>query len=236
MHALRAGAGRTVCERMGPGQRVFPAHQLPGLQHSRRHRRGKRGPRRCWRSCSTSAIRPNSTSRCIRQRVETVLDRGDFDYELGWRLSGQPFLTPAGELVDAARRAITEIAGHHRTVHQRRHLGRPLYRAYRRAGTGTWAAQRHDSPGQRVRVGSRPGPAVGRLSAHTRKVAGLRYEVASATAAPVKPFAIATAMGPSPSAGCGQASSTSKSYPLGAARGLRDEASRQSPQLRLNLR
>jgi succinyl-diaminopimelate desuccinylase len=48
----------------------------------------------------------------IRQRVEAILDRGDFDYELTWRLSGNPFLTPAGELVQAAREAIPEITGH----------------------------------------------------------------------------------------------------------------------------
>ncbi len=47
----------------------------------------------------------------IRQRVGAMLDQGDFDYELNWRLSGNPFLTPAGELVDAAREAIREIAG-----------------------------------------------------------------------------------------------------------------------------
>lgn len=47
----------------------------------------------------------------IRSRVEAMLDAGDFDYELNWRLSGNPFLTPVGELVDAARRAIAEKAG-----------------------------------------------------------------------------------------------------------------------------
>lgn len=47
----------------------------------------------------------------IRSRVEAILDAGDFDYELNWRLSGNPFLTPVGELVDAARRAIAEKAG-----------------------------------------------------------------------------------------------------------------------------
>ena len=47
----------------------------------------------------------------IRRRVTALLDQGDFDYELNWRLSGNPFLTPAGELVDAARAAIREIVG-----------------------------------------------------------------------------------------------------------------------------
>jgi succinyl-diaminopimelate desuccinylase len=49
--------------------------------------------------------------RAIRERVQAVLDRHGLDYRLDWRLSGQPFLTPAGELVDAARQAIREVAG-----------------------------------------------------------------------------------------------------------------------------
>ena len=51
------------------------------------------------------------TAEQIKQRVHALLDEGDFDYELDWRLSGNPFLTAAGELVDAARAAINEIAG-----------------------------------------------------------------------------------------------------------------------------
>jgi succinyl-diaminopimelate desuccinylase len=47
----------------------------------------------------------------IQQRVRSILDRGGFDYELDWRLSGNPFLTPAGALVDAARAAVTEVTG-----------------------------------------------------------------------------------------------------------------------------
>jgi succinyl-diaminopimelate desuccinylase len=47
----------------------------------------------------------------IRERVLAVLDRHGLDYELNWRLSGEPFLTPAGELVSAARAAIRELAG-----------------------------------------------------------------------------------------------------------------------------
>jgi len=51
------------------------------------------------------------TEETIKARVKTLLDRGDFDYELRWRLSGQLFLTPAGELVEAARVAIAEVTG-----------------------------------------------------------------------------------------------------------------------------
>ncbi len=47
----------------------------------------------------------------LRQRVEAILDTYGFEYELEWTLSGQPFLTPAGRLVDAACSAIREIVG-----------------------------------------------------------------------------------------------------------------------------
>jgi succinyl-diaminopimelate desuccinylase len=47
----------------------------------------------------------------IRRRVESILDRWDLDYRLDWCLSGNPFLTPAGALVDAARAAIREVMG-----------------------------------------------------------------------------------------------------------------------------
>jgi succinyl-diaminopimelate desuccinylase len=52
------------------------------------------------------------TADTIRERVERMLDAGDFTYELSWRLSGPPFLTPAGALVQAAREAVTEVVGY----------------------------------------------------------------------------------------------------------------------------
>jgi succinyl-diaminopimelate desuccinylase len=47
----------------------------------------------------------------IRRRVQALLDRGGFRYGLEWRLSGNPFLTPAGELVEAARAAVHSVQG-----------------------------------------------------------------------------------------------------------------------------
>ena len=52
------------------------------------------------------------TEEQIKQRVHAILDSGDFEYELEWRLSGNPFLTAEGELVDAARAAIREVTGY----------------------------------------------------------------------------------------------------------------------------
>lgn len=47
----------------------------------------------------------------IKQRVHAILDEGGFEYQLDWRLSGNPFLTAEGALVDAARAAISQVAG-----------------------------------------------------------------------------------------------------------------------------
>ncbi len=47
----------------------------------------------------------------IKQRVQAILDRHDFKYALHWRLSGHPFITESGALVDAAHRAIKTITG-----------------------------------------------------------------------------------------------------------------------------
>ncbi len=52
-----------------------------------------------------------STVESIKTRVEEILTRHGLDYRLTWKLSGRPFLTPAGELVDAARTAIKSVAG-----------------------------------------------------------------------------------------------------------------------------
>jgi succinyl-diaminopimelate desuccinylase len=51
------------------------------------------------------------TEQVIRERVCEVLDRHKLDYDIEWRLSGAPFLTPEGELLDAAQRAIREVVG-----------------------------------------------------------------------------------------------------------------------------
>jgi len=47
----------------------------------------------------------------IKQRVHAILDKHGFNYELQWRLSGNPFLTRQGELIDAAHDAIKTVTG-----------------------------------------------------------------------------------------------------------------------------
>ncbi len=45
----------------------------------------------------------------IRQRIEQILDAHALDYDLVWALSGNPFLTPSGELIDASAAAIKKL-------------------------------------------------------------------------------------------------------------------------------
>lgn len=47
----------------------------------------------------------------IKQRVCAILDKHGFNYELQWRLSGNPFLTQPGDLIDAAHAAIKTVIG-----------------------------------------------------------------------------------------------------------------------------
>ncbi len=47
----------------------------------------------------------------IKQRTVAIFDKYDFKYDLHWRLSGNPFLTEGGELIDAAHIAIKKVTG-----------------------------------------------------------------------------------------------------------------------------
>jgi succinyl-diaminopimelate desuccinylase len=47
----------------------------------------------------------------LKLRVQAILDKHGLKYDLTWRLSGQPFLTSGGELVEAARLAIKDVVG-----------------------------------------------------------------------------------------------------------------------------
>jgi len=51
------------------------------------------------------------TDETIKTRVQEILDRHGLEYELTWTLSGHPFLTAQGALLDATMEAIEEVAG-----------------------------------------------------------------------------------------------------------------------------
>ena len=46
------------------------------------------------------------TDEMIKSKVDAILQKHNLNYTLNWRLSGQPFLTPQGELTDATASAI----------------------------------------------------------------------------------------------------------------------------------
>lgn len=52
-----------------------------------------------------------STHEGIKQRVLEILDRHGLDYTLQWKLSGRPFLTEPGVLMDAVAAAIRDTTG-----------------------------------------------------------------------------------------------------------------------------
>ncbi len=48
----------------------------------------------------------------LKQRIEAILDKHQLKYEIEWVLSGHPFLTPEGKLVEATCQAIQEVCGY----------------------------------------------------------------------------------------------------------------------------
>jgi succinyl-diaminopimelate desuccinylase len=51
------------------------------------------------------------THKSLQEKVRSVFEAHDIDYELRWHLSGEPFLTEPGRLIDAVSRAVTELTG-----------------------------------------------------------------------------------------------------------------------------
>lgn len=47
----------------------------------------------------------------LRSKVHSIFESHDIDYELGWHLSGEPFLTGPGRLTDAVVQAVSEATG-----------------------------------------------------------------------------------------------------------------------------
>lgn len=52
-----------------------------------------------------------TTDEQLRARTEAILTEHQLDYQLEWTLSGKPFLTPEGKLVEAAQAAISAELG-----------------------------------------------------------------------------------------------------------------------------
>jgi succinyl-diaminopimelate desuccinylase len=52
-----------------------------------------------------------STEQGLKERVTEILQRHGLQYDLRWELSGKPYLTPKGKLVDAISGAIRDVTG-----------------------------------------------------------------------------------------------------------------------------
>ena len=51
------------------------------------------------------------TADVLKQRTQAILDKHGLEYDIQWNLSGEPFLTSRGALVDASVQAIREVTG-----------------------------------------------------------------------------------------------------------------------------
>jgi len=51
------------------------------------------------------------THESLREKVQSVFNAHDIEYELKWHLSGEPFLTQPGKLINAVHEAVTEFTG-----------------------------------------------------------------------------------------------------------------------------
>ena len=47
----------------------------------------------------------------IKQRLTAILDRHGLQFSIEWHLSGLPFITERGELIDASVKAIEQVTG-----------------------------------------------------------------------------------------------------------------------------
>ncbi|MEC9411035.1 MAG: succinyl-diaminopimelate desuccinylase, partial [Pseudomonadota bacterium] len=51
------------------------------------------------------------TAEILKERTEAILNKHGLEYDIDWKLSGQPFLTDKGALVEAAVKAIKDVTG-----------------------------------------------------------------------------------------------------------------------------
>jgi len=52
-----------------------------------------------------------STAKSLKSRTEKILRNYDFEYEIEWSLSGNPFLTEGGELIPAVQQSVRDCCG-----------------------------------------------------------------------------------------------------------------------------
>ncbi len=58
-----------------------------------------------YRFCTTI------TEQELKIETQAILDKYNLDYELNWKLSGNPFLTTGGDLIDAVKQSVRDVVG-----------------------------------------------------------------------------------------------------------------------------
>lgn len=56
------------------------------------------------------------THETLQQQVEAVLNKHNVDYQLNWTLSGKPFRTASGQLLESVQAAIKQVTGYETTL------------------------------------------------------------------------------------------------------------------------
>lgn len=56
------------------------------------------------------------THEALQQQVEAVLDKHHVEYQLNWTLSGKPFRTASGKLLESVQAAIKQVTGYETTL------------------------------------------------------------------------------------------------------------------------
>ena len=110
LHAFAPVLARLVAEEWDQGNAFFPptSFQISNLHMGTGAENVIPGELEAWFNFRFST---EQTADGLKSRVEGLLDTAGLHYRLDWRLSGEPFLTPEGELLDAARGAIREVLG-----------------------------------------------------------------------------------------------------------------------------
>jgi succinyl-diaminopimelate desuccinylase len=110
IHLLAPALAELVAQRWDEGNAFFPptSFQVSNLHSGTGATNVVPGEATLWFNFRFSTA---STPEALKARVLGVLDRHGLDYTVDWTLSGMPFLTEKGRLLDALKHAIVTLTG-----------------------------------------------------------------------------------------------------------------------------
>lgn len=111
LHAFAPVLARLCAEVWDQGNAYFPptSFQISNLQMGTGAENVIPGELESWFNFRFSSA---STADTLIRRVTELLESVGLGYEIEWKLSGNPFLTPVGELVQASRWATEQVLGY----------------------------------------------------------------------------------------------------------------------------